>query len=91
MIPPGTRRLLPLPRPVGLKNDSIDIIRADLPDVTGITQSHVNSCTDRTDVPLASSTIDDLIIYAIVAPIDGAGGSSGPPGPASSARPAGSR
>jgi HprK-related kinase A len=31
MIPPGTRHLLPLPRPIGLKNDSIDIIRTDVP------------------------------------------------------------
>ena len=31
MIPPGTGRLLPLPRPVGLKNESIDLIRADAP------------------------------------------------------------
>jgi HprK-related kinase A len=29
MIPPGTRTLLPLPRPIGLKNESIDIIRRD--------------------------------------------------------------
>lgn len=34
MIPTRTRALLPLPRPVGLKNASIDIIRADCPSAT---------------------------------------------------------
>lgn len=31
MIRPGTRALLPVPRPVGLKNESIDIVRRDAP------------------------------------------------------------
>jgi HprK-related kinase A len=31
VIPPGRRVLLPLPRPIGLKNESIDIIRREFP------------------------------------------------------------
>ncbi|MEO7190120.1 MAG: HprK-related kinase A [Vicinamibacterales bacterium] len=31
MIRPGSRQLLALPRPIGLKNDSIDLIRSDWP------------------------------------------------------------
>jgi HprK-related kinase A len=31
MVRPGTRALLPLPRPVGLKNESIEIVRRDAP------------------------------------------------------------
>lgn len=34
MIEPGTRALVPLPRPVGLKNESIDIVRRDAPGAT---------------------------------------------------------
>jgi HprK-related kinase A len=34
IVPPGTRRLLPLPRPVGLKDASIDIVRMLSPDAT---------------------------------------------------------
>jgi HprK-related kinase A len=34
MIPTGSCQLLPLPRPVGLKNASIEIIRADCPSAT---------------------------------------------------------
>lgn len=32
MIPPGRRELLPLPRPVGLKNQSIEIVRTAYPE-----------------------------------------------------------
>lgn len=54
------------------------IITGDLPN-TSLTATQVDDCSD--DTPAEALTVDDLVIYAKVGPIDGAGGTLGSAGP----------